>query len=278
MQGREDKFPGSTSLSFSRKTFTDLKAGSDTPFIAYENPMNTFFKSFKHLVSGSGDPAEFLNRVFSAAPGATPPPTPAIHYTLRRAGADVAFPVLVNNQQVELPALHVICLRSDGSNDGDAYIFDDPSNPLILAGQTKPNGTAQMVKIYWNSDAPKSNPIEEQLQKEGRAKIYGIYFDFGSNQIRAESEPVLEEIAQAMRAHPDWKLRIEGHTDNIGGDAYNQNLSSSRADAVKKALTAGYTIGEGRLTTQGLGDTHPAASNDTLEGRALNRRVELVRN
>lgn len=277
MQGREDKFPGTTSLGFSKRTFADLKAGRDSAFIAYENPMNAFFKSFRDLVSGSGDPAEFLSRVFSAAPGAAPPPTPAIHYTLRRVGADIAFPVLVNNQPVELPAVHAICLRSDGTNDGDMYILDDANNPLILAGQTKPNGTAQTVKIYWDSDAPQSNPIEDQLRKEGRAKIYGIYFDFGSNQLRAESEPVLKEIAQAMKAHPDWNLRIEGHTDNIGGDAYNRNLSSNRAEAVKKALTSGYSIGESRLTTEGFGDTRPAAGNDTLEGRALNRRVELVR-
>jgi outer membrane protein OmpA-like peptidoglycan-associated protein len=116
------------------------------------------------------------------------------------------------------------------------------------------------------------------LEKEGRAKIYGIYFDFGSNQLRAESQPVLDEIAQVLKAYPDWKLRIEGHTDNIGGDGYNQNLSSNRAAAAKKAVTEGDSIGESRLTTQGFGDTHPAASNDTLEGRALNRRVELVRN
>jgi len=277
MQGREDKFPGTTSLSFSRKTFMDLKTAGDTPFIAHENPMNQLFKSFRDLVSGSGDPSEFLNRVLNAAPGSTPPPSPPLHYTLHRAGPDVAFPVLINEQPTQLPALHATVLRSDGTSDGDVYILDEPDNPLILAGQTKPFGTAQTVKISWKSDT-NLNPIEQQLQKEGRAKIYGIYFDFGSNQLRAESDAVLNEIAEALRDHPEWKLNIEGHTDNIGGDAYNQNLSTSRALAVKKALTAGYTIGESRLTTQGFGDTRPAASNDTLEGRALNRRVELVRN
>jgi outer membrane protein OmpA-like peptidoglycan-associated protein len=278
MQGREDKFPGTTSLGLSKKTFADLKAGRDTPFIAHENPMNQLFKSFKDLVTGSGDSADFLNRVLNAAPGSTPQPSPPLHYTLHRAGPEVAFPVLVNDQPTQLPALHVTVLQSDGTNDGDVYVLDDSDNPLILAGQTKPFGTAQTVKISWNSDKPSANPIEQQLQKEGRAKIYGIYFDFGSNQLRPESEAVLNEIAQALRAHPDWKLNIEGHTDNIGGAAYNQNLSNTRAEAVKKALMSGYRIDAGRLTPQGFGDTRPAATNDTLEGRALNRRVELVRN
>ena len=277
LQGHEDKFPGTTALSFSRKVFSDLKAAKDTPFITFENPYNAFLKSFKDLVTGSGDPSEFLNRVLSATPGGTPQSTPPIHVTLHRVGSDVAFPVLVNDQQVQLPALHVNVLGSDGTNYGDVYALDDPDNPLVLAAQTKINGTGQVIKIYWNSNAP--NPIEQQLQKEGRAKTYGIYFDFGSSQLRPESAPVLAEITATLKAHPDWKLRIEGHTDNIGGDAYNQNLSSTRADAVKQALTGRpYGISGDRLTTVGFGDTRPAASNDTLEGRALNRRVELVRN
>ena len=277
MQGREDKFPGTTSLGFSRKVFGDLKSGKEISFIAYENPMNAMFKSFKDLASGSGDPADFLNRVLSAGPMGTPPATPPIHITLHRVGTDVAFPVVVNEQPTELPAVHITGTMPDGASYGDAFVLDDADDPLILAAQTKINGTGQITKIYWNSDKP-SNPIEQQLQKEGRAKVYGIYFDFGSDQLRAESEPVLAEIAQALRAHPDWKLRIEGHTDSIGGDAYNQNLSSTRAEAVKRALTSGKGIDGNRLSTQGFGDTRPAASNDTLEGRALNRRVELVRN
>jgi outer membrane protein OmpA-like peptidoglycan-associated protein/predicted nucleic acid-binding Zn-ribbon protein len=278
MQGRTDKFPGTTSLSLSRKTLMALKSKGETPFTAYENPMNAFFKSFRDLVSGSGDSSAFLNRVIGVAPGNAPPPTPPIHYTLHRVGPDVALPVLVNDQQVSLPAVHAACLRSDGSNDGDVYVLDDPENPLILAAQTKPNGTGQIIKIYWNSDLPRPvNAVERQLQKEGRAKIYGIYFDFGSSTLRAESKPVLLEIVETMRAHPDWKLRIEGHTDNMGGDSFNQALSNSRADAVKVELTSQYGVASDRLTTEGFGASRPVDTNATIEGRALNRRVELVR-
>jgi outer membrane protein OmpA-like peptidoglycan-associated protein len=184
---------------------------------------------------------------------------------------------VINEPPTQLPALHATVLRSDGTSNDDVFILDEPDNPLILAAQTRPFGTAQTFKICWKSDS-NPVPIEQQLQKEGRAKIYGIYFDFGSNRLRAQSEPVLQEIAQAMKAHPDWKVRIEGHTDNIGGDTYNQNLSSNRAEAVKKAPTAEYSITESRLTPQGFGDTRPVTSNDTLEVRAFHRRVEFVRN
>ncbi|HYK38942.1 MAG TPA: OmpA family protein [Candidatus Eremiobacteraceae bacterium] len=275
LQGREDKFPGTTSLGFSKKVFAELRAGKEVSFVAYENPMNAMFKSFKDLVSGSGDSADFLSRVLSAAPGTTPPPTPPIHIMLHRVGGDVAFPVIVNGQPSQLPALHITGTVSDGTNYGDAFILDDPDNPLFLASQTHINGTGQVTKIDWNSDKP-TNPLEQQLQEEGRAKVYGIYFDFGSDKLRPESDSVLAEIAAVMKAHRDWKLRIEGHTDNIGGPESNQTLSSRRAEAVKKALAARSVSGD-RLTGAGFGDTRPAARNDTLEGRALNRRVELVR-
>jgi outer membrane protein OmpA-like peptidoglycan-associated protein len=77
--------------------------------------------------------------------------------------------------------------------------------------------------------------------------------------------------------HPDWKLSVEGHTDGIASDSYNLYLSRKRAAAVKTALVTRYGTAEGRLTTAGFGKTHPRDTNDTLAGRARNRRVELVR-
>jgi len=119
--------------------------------------------------------------------------------------------------------------------------------------------------------------MEQKLQTEKRVKVYGIYFDFGSDVMKPQSEPVLEEISQVMRDNPDWNLSVEGHTDNIGGDAYNLDLSNRRAAAVKQALVNRFRIGPQRLSPAGFGAPRPVATNDTVEGRALNRRVELVR-
>ena len=88
---------------------------------------------------------------------------------------------------------------------------------------------------------------------------------------------MLKEIAQAMTNNPDWKLTVAGNTDNIGGDAYNLDLSKRRAAAVKQALVTQYHMAPERLSTDGYGASHPIETNDTLEGRARNRRVELTR-
>jgi OOP family OmpA-OmpF porin len=115
------------------------------------------------------------------------------------------------------------------------------------------------------------------LTATGRAEVYGIYFDFSKATIRPESEPVLREIGEVMTKNPAWKLSVEGHTDNIGGAASNQDLSTRRAAAVRQALVDRYHVAAGRLTPAGFGASRPKETNDTLEGRARNRRVELVR-
>jgi outer membrane protein OmpA-like peptidoglycan-associated protein len=119
--------------------------------------------------------------------------------------------------------------------------------------------------------------LEESLMKDGRAEIPDIFFRSGSNEIREESAGSLLVIAEVLKRHPDWKLSVEGHTDSLLADDFNQKLSERRAAAVKQALVTRHGIVAARLTTQGFGETRPRAANDTLAGRARNRRVELVR-
>ena len=119
--------------------------------------------------------------------------------------------------------------------------------------------------------------LERALSESKQADIYSIYFSFNSDQLREESEPTVKEIADVMRRHPDWKIMVNGHTDNIGGDQPNLDLSKRRAAAVKEALVKRYGIAADRLTTSGFGRAQPKDTNDTLEGRARNRRVELIR-
>jgi outer membrane protein OmpA-like peptidoglycan-associated protein len=127
------------------------------------------------------------------------------------------------------------------------------------------------------ADPAAAKRIETDLSKTGRTIIYGIYFDFASDRIKKESEPVLAEIAAVMKQHPTWNISVEGHTDNIGGDSYNLDLSQRRAAAVKQALIGRYGIEERRMQTAGFGMRVPKEPNDTIEGRARNRRVELVK-
>jgi OmpA-OmpF porin, OOP family len=118
--------------------------------------------------------------------------------------------------------------------------------------------------------------LYDALDADGRVATQGIRFDTGSDRIRAESAPTLQEIAAMLRHHATLRLRIEGHTDNIGNAAANRVLAEQRAAAVRQHLV-GLGIDGARLESAGLGDTRPAAPNDTPEGRQQNRRVELVR-
>ena len=118
--------------------------------------------------------------------------------------------------------------------------------------------------------------LYDRLARDGRVATQGIYFATNSDRIRPESTPTLTEIADMLRDHPELTLRIEGHTDADGDDAYNRELSERRAAAVKAYLVS-RQVGAARLETAGLGETKPVAPNDTPEGKQQNRRVELVR-
>jgi OOP family OmpA-OmpF porin len=119
--------------------------------------------------------------------------------------------------------------------------------------------------------------MEQTLANKKPVEVYGIYFDFNSATIKPESEVVLKQISDILHKNPDWKLNVSGHTDNIGGDAFNLDLSNRRAAAVKEALVSRYGIAADRLTPHGYGASRPIETNATMEGRARNRRVELER-
>lgn len=123
---------------------------------------------------------------------------------------------------------------------------------------------------------PGEDTLAKSLTDDGRALVYGINFDFNSDEIKLESKAPLDQIVAVLKQNAGWRMLIEGHTDNIGGDAFNRDLSAKRAAAVKAFLvTAG--IEEGRLSVAGLGMSKPIGSNETEHGRAQNRRVELVK-
>ena len=118
--------------------------------------------------------------------------------------------------------------------------------------------------------------LAAEIEKSGHVAVYGINFDTGKATLKPESEAVLGEIQKVLSTRADWKMRVEGHTDNTGSKPANQNLSAQRAASVAAWLAA-HGIAKAQLTTQGFGDSKPVADNATDEGRARNRRVELVK-
>ncbi len=117
--------------------------------------------------------------------------------------------------------------------------------------------------------------IEAGLEA-GRLILRNIYFDFNSAKLRPQSRLVLDEVAQALIERPNLVIEIQGHTDSMGGEAYNQRLSQARAQAVLDYLATYREIDSGRFSVRGYGESRPIAPNETPEGRQENRRVELV--
>jgi outer membrane protein OmpA-like peptidoglycan-associated protein len=183
------------------------------------------------------------------------------------------FKLIVNDKVVEMATIEAASIKQ--YEIVRIKVLDDARFPLLLDYYvpTLNKFFITFTKISYPTD----NAIEHNLAVDKHTDVYGIYFDFASATLRAESEPVLREIAEALRAHIDWKLQINGHTDNIGTDAQNLDLSRQRAIAVRAALMSRFQIEGARLLTNGLGASQPKESNETVSGRARNRRVELIR-
>ncbi len=123
----------------------------------------------------------------------------------------------------------------------------------------------------------KAEEMARSIDATGRIALYGILFDTAKADLKPESEPALAEIAALLRADAKLAVLIVGHTDNQGAFDYNVDLSRRRADAVVKALSATYKVDPKRLRAAGAGMIAPAAANDAEDGRARNRRVEVVK-
>ena len=132
--------------------------------------------------------------------------------------------------------------------------------------------TAAMAQQVVADAAAFSNDIKAT----GRAAVYGIYFDTGKAEVKPESDAALREVAKLLSGDPQLKLLVVGHTDNVGQLEANMKLSQARAESVVKALTTKHGIAAARLKAQGAGPIAPVTTNRTDEGRAKNRRVELV--
>jgi len=131
-----------------------------------------------------------------------------------------------------------------------------------------------VVKEAMKQDVTASTMLDA-LNRDGHIALY-INFDTGKSTIKPESKPIIEQIVQMMKANPGLKISVEGHTDNVGNPQSNKTLSDDRAKSVVSAIVA-QGIDAKRLSAAGHGQDKPIADNKTEEGRAKNRRVELVK-
>ena len=154
-------------------------------------------------------------------------------------------------------------------NETWAKVFASGAGTVCQLTIVEKKGMAQQVI----ADA---KTMASDIGSTGKIAIYGIYFDFDKADVKPESEPALKEIAKLLSENPQLKLYVVGHTDNVGGLDYNMKLSQQRAEAVVKELASKYKVDGSHLKALGVGPAAPVTSNKTEEGRAKNRRVELV--
>jgi outer membrane protein OmpA-like peptidoglycan-associated protein len=136
--------------------------------------------------------------------------------------------------------------------------------------------TVQVGELSDRMVVVSASQITKDLSVNGKIALYGILFDFNQATIKPESRPTLDEIGQFLKENPGQSIYVIGHTDNVGGFDFNMQLSKARASAVVAELAKSYAIPSGRMVASGVGLQAPTASNATEDGRAKNRRVELL--
>lgn len=160
--------------------------------------------------------------------------------------------------------------------------YKDGVIPERLQGKVeKGRALAQLVVVTPEQMEKKmtfvnAGEMKQALQDAGKVALYGLYFDTDKDLVKAESQPTLEEITKLLKSDPSLRLHVVGHTDNQGKGEYNLDLSRRRAANVVRELTGKMGITANRLDAFGCGLYSPVATNSTEEGRAKNRRVELV--
>ncbi|RPJ16435.1 MAG: OmpA family protein [Desulfobacteraceae bacterium] len=175
---------------------------------------------------------------------------------------------------------------------GGNVVFDDNFNKTSTIILQK-EGKETWVEVRSYNNMYKLAIVEKGIMKQevvasaevmgndinstGHVSIYGIYFDTGKSEIKPESDAAISEIAKLLQNNSALKVYIVGHTDNAGSFDSNMKLSKDRADAVTKVLAGKHGIAAARLKSHGVASLSPVSSNDSEEGKAKNRRVELVK-
>jgi outer membrane protein OmpA-like peptidoglycan-associated protein len=202
--------------------------------------------------------------------------------TVKKVGTE-PLRVLVNGVPTLLNTVHVAGTVAVANDRGDVEFWwvDDPAARFALKFSFQ-GSIARIVRINFAGTSESGPGAPKSLElglggKSCRSEIPGIYFLTDSAQLLQASQPAIAGIAATLKAHPDWVVTIEGHTDSTGSDEHNLDLSRRRAAALKEELISKYAIPAARLQTAGFGRTRPVDTNDTMDGRAHNRRVEISR-
>lgn len=261
----EEDYPGTTALGASKLVLEELQTRGTSRYALVGE--DSFLKRAFADLPGSENSALALASALTASAGIS------FKGELERQGF-ATMEVMVNDRLQTLPVLVAsgrFTARNGRNMEAELSFLNDGSNPIAL--QWRIGGTRlRVVRIDYPMPV---NQLTKTLKAERRVALPGLYFDFGSAKLRPESTAALPAIVEAVRAAPQG-LMLEGHTDSVGNAEVNQALSQARAESVWSALLALDPGLAPKPQIRGYGATRPRARNDSLEGRAQNRRVELA--
>jgi outer membrane protein OmpA-like peptidoglycan-associated protein len=154
---------------------------------------------------------------------------------------------------------------------GRAYSVEDLEKALFsdVPSDVRTRGIGRLPQA-----APPQPPV---LQPEKAAVALNVFFETNSDKVISKYHADLDKLGEVLKRHAEAPVEIAGHTDSVGSDQYNQLLSERRAASIKRYLMENFAISAERLMTRGYGESQPRATNDTPQGRSVNRRVEVVR-
>jgi outer membrane protein OmpA-like peptidoglycan-associated protein len=203
----------------------------------------------------------------------------------RLSGQPAPFPLLVDGLRVTVPALRLQGAFAKGAQrrEYEFWVIADSAHPLVLKSVVSGH-VFQVTRVDFPPDWKDAEAaaggvaaLERSLRNDCRIELPGVYFAFNSARIDPSSDRSLAALARALTRHPDWTMTVEGHTDSVGTATANQQLSERRAEAVRARLAERHQVDTRAWKAVGYGPSRPRESNATIEGRARNRRVELVR-
>lgn len=224
----------------------NTKGTEMAPFI-HPDGKTLYFSSDTHIGMGGFD--LFVSRRNEAGEWSEPV---NLGYPINTAGDEINFIVAADGHTALISSM-----REGGYGGYDIYSFQ------LKEEDVKP----ESINVY--------DCLVETLVPGAVVPLVNIQFEYNSAALSENSEEGVDALAEYLKKHPGLNVELAGHTDDVGSEAYNQQLSESRAEAVRQALIA-RDIPEGRLTAKGYGSTSPIYPNDTDEHRALNRRTEMI--
>ena len=259
-----------------------VEAKAFTPTLTFPAPAST-----PETVSESA-PFPYLLPLPGAQPGSVDPDNGPIYVTFK--GDEQATMVTTSSIRKSYQDItgisnlqFVLEYRAALTKNGWQIVHEsqglNQSDAVMIAHYAR-NGRDIWAYLHYGGDlnitVGEAGDLASALKRDCHVPLYGITFDFNKATLRADSEGSLQRILTVLQGDAALALEVQGHTDNVGGDDYNLKLSQERADAVKTWLV-GHGVPATRITTRGYGRQQPVATNDTDEGRARNRRVELAR-